>query len=267
MNPLHELLEGEEGPLSAARVRDATAAALHALRHDRRIERLDGEQAYALARSLFQTPDLRTLAKFKLPWRPASVEREVEGQRQYVNKLLFKVVDTPSLADEGVQRLQRAAVSRGGQMRVTDLPFRALVYNRQFALIAHDFADSTVGAIAVREPGLIAALTELHACLWHQGSRWDQGGGPSVDLADVLAEMLDGGTDEASAQDLNVSLRTYRRKVQELLGLLGAQTRFQAGAIAEQRRYLDLVRPGSRPLAATPDPYLEALSQVRYVPS
>jgi hypothetical protein len=63
-----------------------------------------------------------------------------------------------------------------------------------------------------------------------------------VDLADVLAQLLAGHTDEAAAQHLHISLRTYRRRVQELLTSLGTQSRFQAGAMAEARGYLDLVR-------------------------
>jgi hypothetical protein len=148
-------------------------------------------------------------------------------------------------------------------MRVTEVPFRLHLYNRAFAMVAADFDRSTVGAITVREPDLLGSLTLLHARYWQQGDKWEDGGRSGVDLAEVLAELLAGGTDESSAQHLHVSLRTYRRKVQELLELLGVQSRFQAGAVAEQRRYLDLVRRGTRPLAVTPNPYVEALSEVR----
>jgi hypothetical protein len=135
-------------------------------------------------------------------------------------------------------------------------------------LVAVDFQDNGAGAMAVQEPGLVQAFTSLHARMWHQGSRWDElGASAAPDLIDVLGELLSGGTDEASAQRLHVSLRTYRRKVQELLDLLGTRSRFEAGAIAEQRRYLDLVRPESRPVPATSDPYVEALAQVRSLQS
>jgi hypothetical protein len=261
VNTLQEVLDGEEGPLDLRRVREATAAALHSLRNDRRLERLDFAQARDLGMHLFHTPDIRILARYT-PQRPVPKE-DLEEQGRYVNQMLFEVVDEASLEHEGVRRLQRIATARGGQMRIAEVPFRLHVYNRRFAMIAADFDASTGGAIAVREPELIATLTDLHARLWQQGRKWEGASRSGIDLADVLAELLAGGTDESSAQRLHTSLRTYRRMVQELLGLLGTHSRFQAGAVAQERRYLDLVRPGSRPLAAAPDPYAEALSGVR----
>ncbi|GAA3430833.1 helix-turn-helix transcriptional regulator [Kutzneria kofuensis] len=45
-----------------------------------------------------------------------------------------------------------------------------------------------------------------------------------------VAKMLGSGlTDEASARKLGLSLRTYRRRVAELMELLEADSRFQAG--------------------------------------
>jgi hypothetical protein len=265
VNPLQELLEGEEGLLDVDRVREATATSLHSLRHDRRVERLDREETLTLSAQLFlfHTPDVRTLARNTVPTIPEEIEEAIERERGHVNRLLFEVVHVGSLEDEGIRRLQRVGVARGSQVRVTEVPFRLHLYNRAFAMVAADFDRSKAGALAVREPDLLASLTLLHARYWQQGDKWEDGGRSGVDLAEVLAELLAGGTDESSAQHLHVSLRTYRRKVQELLELLGVQSRFQAGAVAEQRRYLDLVRRGTRPLAATPNPYVEALLRVR----
>ena len=96
------------------------------------------------------------------------------------------------------------------------------------------------------EPELVHTLVTLHSRLWRRGERWDGARptrGVEVDLTDVLAELLAGATDESASHRLNVSLRTYRRRVQDLLHLLGTSSRFEAGAIAQERGYLDLVRP------------------------
>ena len=184
--------------------------------------------------------------------------------------MLFEVVDEVSLEDPGLQRQQRTLVARGGQMRVAAVPFRTHIYNRELALLPLDFDDNTAGAIAAREPGLLVALVALHARLWRQGRRWgSQFSGvraADVDLADVLAHLLDGQTDEAAALDLHISLRTYRRRVQDLLRLLGTQSRFQAGAVAEARHYLDLVKPQTWPEPATPDAVADAFSGIRSLP-
>lgn len=263
MNPLQELLDASEVAPAVEAAREATAAALHALRHDRRLERLDFDQAGELSERLQRVPDVRVLARYTLPVPTDWVAKAVNNQRSAYNRLLFEVVDEGALADPGIRTLQRVVLGCGGQMRVGEVPFRVHVYGRAFALVASTFDDSRAGATAVEEPGLVRALTELHARMWRHGRKWEHPAQPSVDLADVLEELLQGSTDEASAERLHVSLRTYRRKVKDLLDLLGTQSRFQAGAVAEHRRYLDLVRPTNRPFAATPDAYGEALAQVR----
>lgn len=54
---------------------------------------------------------------------------------------------------------------------------------------------------------------------------------PRIDdqTSKVLCALGSGATDEAAARELGMSLRTYRRRVAELLANLGAASRFQAG--------------------------------------
>ena len=54
----------------------------------------------------------------------------------------------------------------------------------------------------------------------------------------VLMLMSSGVKDEAAARQLNVSDRTYRRHVADLLLRLGASSRFQAGVEAVRRGWL-----------------------------
>ncbi|GGW13183.1 hypothetical protein GCM10018980_71520 [Streptomyces capoamus] len=48
----------------------------------------------------------------------------------------------------------------------------------------------------------------------------------------VLRRLRDGFTDEVAARELGVPVRTYRRYVAEIMTLLGAESRFQAGVYA-----------------------------------
>ncbi|UGY94186.1 LuxR family transcriptional regulator [Streptomyces gobiensis] len=52
----------------------------------------------------------------------------------------------------------------------------------------------------------------------------------------VLESLSSGDTDEVAARKLDMSVRTYRRYVAEILRELGARTRFEAGALAAQLR-------------------------------
>lgn len=95
--------------------------------------------------------------------------------------------------------------------------------------------------LVVRDPVVVAALVRVH-----QGW-WSNGDDPGADrpahelpayLAPVLACLTEGLTDAAAAARTGLSPRTYARRVSELLALLGAASRFQAGALAVRRGWM-----------------------------
>jgi DNA-binding NarL/FixJ family response regulator len=50
----------------------------------------------------------------------------------------------------------------------------------------------------------------------------------------LLDALASGSEDEAAARALGMSLRTYRRRVAELMAAVGATSRFQAGLRARE---------------------------------
>ncbi|MET8572101.1 helix-turn-helix transcriptional regulator [Streptomyces sp. NPDC004783] len=54
----------------------------------------------------------------------------------------------------------------------------------------------------------------------------------------ILEQLCEGRTDEVAARELQVSLRTYRRHVAEIMQALGANSRFQAGVRAVEMALL-----------------------------
>jgi hypothetical protein len=52
---------------------------------------------------------------------------------------------------------------------------------------------------------------------------------PPVQMLPILEELLSGDTDVTVSRRLNISPRTFSRRVAELLDYLGVNTRFQAG--------------------------------------
>jgi DNA-binding NarL/FixJ family response regulator len=54
----------------------------------------------------------------------------------------------------------------------------------------------------------------------------------------LLEQLTRGAKDEQIARELGLSLRTVRRRVAEVLGELGADSRFQAGVEAVRRGWI-----------------------------
>ncbi len=68
-------------------------------------------------------------------------------------------------------------------------------------------------------------------------------------LRPILGQLLAGATDNAASHRLNMSARTFSRRVAELLDVLGVRTRFQAGfeiARRARQRPAVLVEPRRR---------------------
>ncbi|MFF7337739.1 LuxR C-terminal-related transcriptional regulator [Streptomyces sp. NPDC008163] len=123
------------------------------------------------------------------------------------------------------------------------LPNRFIIHDGLTALIAADTGDTARGALVVTNPGVLSLLRSLFEQVW-QASRPlnalpDRAPGKlTAQQAEVLRQMAQGRTDEAIAASLGVSTRTVRRIATNLLQLVGAQSRLQAGVHAVQRGYL-----------------------------
>jgi hypothetical protein len=63
---------------------------------------------------------------------------------------------------------------------------------------------------------------------------------PPGHLLDVLEELLSGDTDVTISRRLNISPRTFSRRVAELLEYLGVDNRFQAGMEVALRGWVPL---------------------------
>ncbi|MGW7369155.1 LuxR C-terminal-related transcriptional regulator [Streptomyces sp. NPDC054841] len=138
----------------------------------------------------------------------------------------------------------RWLVRHGDQVRTTaSLPSRMLVFDRTHAVLPIDPDASAAGALVLRGQGLIASLSALFERVWESAIPFS-GGRPqpresgseelSAQEQAVLRLLGEGLTDEVVARKLGVSVRTGRRITAELMGRLGARSRFQAGMRAAQ---------------------------------
>lgn len=140
----------------------------------------------------------------------------------------------------------RWLTDRGAQVRTAPLlPLRMVIFDRQVAVIPIDPADTRLGALCTREPGMVSSLISVFEQAWDAAVPF----GVVRDVADAetgltrldqeLLKLLSVGlTDEAAGSRLGISARTVRRQMAALMERLNASSRFEAGLKAAQRGWL-----------------------------
>lgn len=113
----------------------------------------------------------------------------------------------------------------------------ALLVDGEVALVRCAPGTADPAASVIRSPGLVRALETLFVGAWAHaapvGGRSRPRERVPADLARrVLDQLCAGNTDSHAARRLGISLRTYRRRVASIMQELGAESRFQAGALA-----------------------------------
>ncbi|HEY5401057.1 MAG TPA: DNA-binding response regulator [Trebonia sp.] len=153
-----------------------------------------------------------------------------------------KLVSPAVLAGEQYRDQLREITAAGAQVRVcgSALPHETIIIDQRIAIIAGGHAPAGREYTVTTSPALVAGVSDLFRAAWSAavdfGSYLTREAPPLLDdcARDVLRALGDGLTDEAASRRLGVSLRTYRRRVADLLMALEADSRFQAGLRAGQ---------------------------------
>ena len=147
-------------------------------------------------------------------------------------------------ADRTNMDYARWTIGLGAQVRTAPVvPPRMIIIDRQIAVLAVD-PDATARGIAVlREPGVLVGLLALFEQTWSGGTELDttkagDDDGITATERELLRMLAAGLTDEAAAKRLGVSLRTVKRRMEDLMRRLDAGSRFEAGFKAGQRGWL-----------------------------
>jgi hypothetical protein len=145
-----------------------------------------------------------------------------------------KLYTSAALADEEQRThlLQVAAV--GAQVRICDagLPHETIIIDRRVMILAGPGVPGDREFTVTTSRALIDPVNALFDATWEA----------AVPLADrqelpligpdgraILRALGAGLTDEVAARRMGISLRTYRRRVAELMRTLDSDSRFQAG--------------------------------------
>ncbi|MCZ1006985.1 helix-turn-helix domain-containing protein [Streptomyces lydicus] len=263
---LHALLARQESALVArqremaatrvevARLSEEFAVTRRRLRHNEveQLEGLDrirdriGELTLGCERSLVafapgghQTSDNREASR---PLTESLRDRGVTMRTIYLDS----IYNDPATVEHA-----RWLMELGNQVRtVAWLPTRMIIFDGESAILPMDPDNSGDGALLFRGKGVIVALIELFRLVWdraapvtsarRQRTCTDDHGLTSQGKA-VLRLLGEGFTDEGVARKLGVSVRTGRRITADLMGRLGAKSRFQAGLHAARLGWLDEV--------------------------
>lgn len=188
----------------------------------------------------------------RMPASSEQPDRAEKSERDLIYRadeaVTVRLLASPALLDESFVREQLGR-ERPVAIRVARVPpLQALLVDGTTGLVV---AESAVGrrASLIRAPEVLHTLRTLFASVWSNavpaGERIVFGDRDRATLArQILGALRAGVTDEVAARDLTVSVRTYRRYVAEIMALLGASSRFQAGVRAAE---LGLLPPASVP--------------------
>lgn len=171
---------------------------------------------------------------------PGARERLVAGLHAHRPRP-FKLYNPGALADEESERRLIEIAGHGVRIRICATPLRqeTILIDRKVAILAGPAGDGPREYTVVQSPGVVESVRTLFWASWDAAtdlaefrrSRPPALNGQSREIVRLLA---DGLKDEAAARRLGLSLRTYRRRVAEILTLLDAGSRFQAGLRARE---------------------------------
>ncbi|WP_049797254.1 helix-turn-helix transcriptional regulator [Kribbella flavida] len=165
------------------------------------------------------------------------------GPRDVRSGLRYRAIypDTARTAPGQSRHLGALSAAGVAVRTLPHVPLNALIIDGAVAVLP---ADSSNGSVAVlRLSSVVATATELFERVWPDAVPLTDSDLPSdADLDARNREMLRllalGVTDEVAAAQLGCSVRTVRRMVSQIMGRLGARSRFQAGVKAADRGWL-----------------------------
>lgn len=149
---------------------------------------------------------------------------------------------TPSVvADDAFAAHAFRVAAAGGQVRVSSsgLPAEMIVVDARVAVLGGTGPGGRPTYSVLRAPTVVEGLRTLFRSAWEAARDLAEHRDRPVPVLDtraraVLRTLGRGLTDESAARDLDMSLRSYRRRVAELMVLLEADSRFQAGTRARE---------------------------------
>jgi DNA-binding CsgD family transcriptional regulator len=154
---------------------------------------------------------------------------------------IYKLYNPIALADPVAAEHLRAVAGAGALVRITaaTLPHETMIVDGRIAILAGTGVGSTRDFSVITVPDVVHNVRSLVLGAWQAATDVADhlaGSPPHIDEQGltILRSLSSGQKDETAARQLGLSVRTYRRRVAELMDLLGASSRFQAGVRARE---------------------------------
>ncbi|MBB4934747.1 hypothetical protein F4561_005641 [Lipingzhangella halophila] len=164
----------------------------------------------------------------------ASQEPRREGLR------VRKVYQSGMLLDPTwAQRIATARDRHGAQVRVTTEEMNeTIILDGRVAILAGDQQAGERSYSLISQPETVQGVSSLFEVAWRSATELDVYDAQVTEIRQIAPQVLDllgqGVKDETAARALGLGVRTYRRRVAELMDALGTGSRFQAGLRARE---------------------------------
>lgn len=145
------------------------------------------------------------------------------------------------LQDDTTLAYMRDLVQHGAEVRVSQHPVeRMITVDRSAALTPIDPARTALGALLVREHGLVATLVTLFERMWAAADELpgEDAEMPTPVERKILTMLREADKDETAARRLGISVRTYRKHLAIIMRRLGAANRVEAALLAHEKGWL-----------------------------
>lgn len=203
-----------------------------------------GEQElYRRLGHLFLTAtDLACVANDLALWVADSRAAELDAvaTRRAGRARIRKIYPTGLLLDAvSAQELVRRRDRHKAQIRISaDELSETVIVDGKVAILAGDVTDGVRSYSVITQPETVHGVVSLFETVWRTGVDLDVYDAQVAEIRRLAPAVLDllgqGAKDESAARQLGLSVRTYRRRVGELMAALGASSRFQAGVRARE---------------------------------
>jgi DNA-binding NarL/FixJ family response regulator len=162
-----------------------------------------------------------------------------ELARDHAGKRIRKIYRPGVLLDANTSKHLREVERIGADIRVTpDELNETIILDRRVAILAGNLVAGVRSYSVLTSPELVQGIASLFEAAWRAATElavYDARLDEIRPLAPQILGLLSSGCkDETAARTLGLGLRTYRRRVAELMAALGASSRFQAGARARE---------------------------------
>ncbi|MFF1921282.1 DNA-binding response regulator [Streptomyces sp. NPDC058221] len=172
-------------------------------------------------------------------WSQPEARAAIGARMRAVDPAAFstrKLLSPVALTEEEDRTHLRQVQSQGALVRISGslLPHETIIIDRRVMILAG--RDSPAGReyTVTTSPNLVDGIHSMFEAIWDAALDLDtylRSNVPHLDAGGrlILEALGSGLTDASASQRLGISLRTYRRRVAELMAGLEANSRFQAG--------------------------------------